>query len=278
MSSGSRTRQSLFLNRCQQAPVPRARLIDRLRVKSSESNAAYAKASDGRCRYKGQPRTGDIDSLSPYISTIADSSAANRDQFLRDLEDILYIPDFDLCCCKPPLLPTPEVCLRTAKEEVMWKTKRSHSFNSPHSVVKGQEEQFQATQLWDAMVAHLECNIGAGRRMRSFRWYQDCFHGSEAVDCLKTFFTKILRRTGVERQQLCILLGRFSSWGIIEAVTSRDQNTAFRECNLYRLTYQHFWRSEERDTKTNSLHRRSNSIPSLAPGDLVSSSRHVATT
>ena len=153
----------------------------------------------------------------------------------------------------------------------MWKTKRSHSFSPPHSVVKDQEEQtvqFEATQLWDAMVAHLERNISPGRRMRSFRWYQDCFHGSEAVDCLKVFFTKVLQRTGVERQQFCTLLGRFNSWGVIEAVTSRDQNSAFRESNLYRLTYQHFWRSEERDMKIKSL-RRSNSIPSLAPGDLA---------
>ena len=162
----------------------------------------------------------------------------------------------------------------------MWKTKRSHSCSSPHSVAKDQEEQqpvqFEATRLWDAMVAHLELSLSPGRRRRSFRWYQDCFHGSEAVDCLKAFFTKTLQRSGVERQQFCILLGRFNSWGVIEAVTSRDQNSAFKECNLYRLTYQHFWRSEERDTKTRSL-RRSNSIPSLAPGNLAVSCRHTHT-
>lgn len=271
--SSSRTRKSLFFNRCQQAPVPRTKLIDRLRVKFRESNATNTRrVSDSRCSYKKQPLTGDIDSLSPYTSAIAptDNSVAHRTQLLRDLEDILFLAAFDRCCSSLPHAPAPEECLRTAKEEGMWKTKRSHSFNSPHSVVKEQEDEsveFQATQLWDAMVVHLECKVGAGRRMRSFRWYQDCFHGSEAVDCLKTFFTKILHRTGVERQQLCTLLGRFNSWGIIEAVTSRDQNTAFRECNLYRLTYQHFWRSEERETKTKSLQRRSDSILSLAPGD-----------
>lgn len=265
----SSSRKSLFFNRCQQAPVPRNRIIDKVRVKLGETNTKK-KLSGSRWSDKRQLLTGDTDSLSSYTSSVAlaDSRVAQQSRFLCDLEVALSPgPAASDHCSSEQRVPAPQACPPTVNEENMWKTKRSHSLTSPHSVVKDHEEQqpvqFEATQLWDAMVAHLERNVSPGRRMRSFRWYQDCFHGSEAVDCLKVFFTKILQRTGVERQNICILLGRFNSWGVIEAVTSRDQNCTFRECNLYRLTYQHFWRSE--DTKTRSL-RRSHSIPSLAPG------------
>ena len=51
----------------------------------------------------------------------------------------------------------------------------------------------------------------------------------------------------MERDQVNTLLGRFMTWGVIDAVLGRDRHAPFRESCLYQLTFQHFWRQIDRD-------------------------------
>lgn len=243
-------------------------LIGKTRIKAKgvncpskqRSRSVYTKGAPG-----GENRCLLVDSESlTSTSTAQRSSPKDNSQISKDLSELLSLPTPALCSKKTK---RPSISSIGSSLYNMWKIKRSVSFTAPKRTATVEAEQrqnqFNATQLWDALVSHLEQNVNPGRRRRSFRWYENCFQGSEAIDCLKHFVEGVLERN-VERHQVFILLSRFTSWGVIEPVTSPDKNTSFKDSGLYRLTRQHFWRQDERE-KTNSL-RRSTSIPSMVAG------------
>ncbi len=101
------------------------------------------------------------------------------------------------------------------------------------------EQPFKATFLWERIISHLERTVKIGRHCIALRWYNNCFHGSKAVDCLKAYLTTILPRP-VKRAQAVILCGKLQETDVIQCVKKKQE---FREKGLYRFTHTHFWKT-----------------------------------
>ena len=245
-------------------PEIRTGIIGKIRIKAKSVNCPNKQTPSTLC--SGAKVDSETRCLldSESLGSVATRTCSDNSQFLKDLNDLLSLPIQTPCSKK-----TRKSSLTSISSGIynMWKVKRSTSFTTSTRISEEEpaKHQFSATQLWDALVCHLESNVNPGRRRRSFRWYDDCFQGSEAVDCLKHFIEEALGRN-IERQQILTLLSRFASWGVIEPITSPDKNMTFKDSSLYRLTKQHFWRQDE---KTHTL-KRSASIPSMVVADTVS--------
>ena len=102
-------------------------------------------------------------------------------------------------------------------------------------------DPFGATLLWERIVAHLERTLRTGRHTIGLRSYDNCFHGSKAVDALVSYLNTILPKT-VQRAQAVVLCEKLLDTGVIESVKGKRE---FREKGLYRFTFNHFWDSSQ---------------------------------
>ena len=104
---------------------------------------------------------------------------------------------------------------------------------------------FQATQLWEKIVMHLERSVKSRRRIRKLRTFEDCFPGSKAVECLTDYLNTILPKT-IKRSQVQTLCQKLLLTGVIEDAKNKEK-TVFHEGRLYRFTGFHFWEAESPD-------------------------------
>ena len=131
------------------------------------------------------------------------------------------------------------------------------SFRFRHAHIDGQLKEWLVNLQAPLLVVVVQ------REQRYFCWCHNCFHDSQAVDCLKMLFIKIVHHIGLEMIQI-------SSTGCSVPLSKRrlefrTQLSVSSAISTDRPTYQHFCPSEERETNTKSLHRRSDSIQATTP-------------
>ena len=100
-------------------------------------------------------------------------------------------------------------------------------------------EGFQATLLWERIVAHLERTVKCGRHTYALRSYENCFQGHKAVDCLMDYMNSVLPKS-VKKSQARLLGQKLLLTKVIEDARKKEK-TVFRESRLYRFTGIHFW-------------------------------------
>lgn len=98
-------------------------------------------------------------------------------------------------------------------------------------------DPFKATMIWEKIVIHLERTVKSGRHTLGLRTFDNCFHGSKAVDSLVVYLNTILPKT-IKRNQAIVLCEKLLETGVIEQVKEKQE---FREKGLYRFTHSHFW-------------------------------------
>ena len=98
-------------------------------------------------------------------------------------------------------------------------------------------DPFRATMLWEKIVIHLERTVKSGRHTLGLRTFDNCFHGSKAVDSLVVYLNTILPKT-IKRNQAIVLCEKLLETGVIQQVKEKQE---FREKGLYRFTHSHFW-------------------------------------
>ncbi len=111
------------------------------------------------------------------------------------------------------------------------------------------EQPFQATCLWERIVAHLERTVKTGRHIIALRSHENCFHGSKAVDCLVPYLNTILPKP-VKRAQVLVLCTKLFETGVIASVKEKPE---FREKGLYRFTHSHFWTTPPTSSDSDEL-------------------------
>ncbi len=117
------------------------------------------------------------------------------------------------------------------------------------SMSGGMSEPFQATLLWERIVAHMERTVKTGRHIIALRSHDNCFHGSKAVDCLVPYLNTILPKP-VKRTQALVLCTKLFETGVIASVKEKP---GFREKGLYRFTRNHFWTTPPTSSDSDEL-------------------------
>lgn len=98
-------------------------------------------------------------------------------------------------------------------------------------------DPFQATLLWEKIVLHLERTVKSSRHTLGLRTFENCFHGSKAVDCLVLYLNTILPKT-IQRSQAVVLCQKLLESGVMQQIKGKKE---FCEKGLHRFTYNHFW-------------------------------------
>lgn len=98
----------------------------------------------------------------------------------------------------------------------------------------------QAIQLWNNIASYLKKNINSGRRQPplKFKYYSNCFFGSEIVNCLRVYLGR-----DVAESSLYVLSAKLLHAGVIERVDERPGGVggggegmlSFKESALYQF-------------------------------------------
>ena len=90
----------------------------------------------------------------------------------------------------------------------------------------------QALQLWNSILAYLKNNINCSRRQYKFKYYSNCFFGSEVINCLKAYLGR-----DIAESSLHVLSDKLLHAGVIERVIegSRKGILSFNASALYQF-------------------------------------------
>ena len=115
--------------------------------------------------------------------------------------------------------------------------------NEPRSILAGSADRSvsKATQLWRELVLHLHQEMVTQKKypLVTFRYYDDCFFGSELIDCMVPFLREHSRQA-ISRSHILTVCHRL----LISSVMINVQvpsNTLFQELNLYRFPNRPSW-------------------------------------
>lgn len=97
-----------------------------------------------------------------------------------------------------------------------------------HSVTR------QAVDVWDGIIYHLKKHIVSGRRQPPlrFKYYRNCFFGSEVMTCLKTCIGHSIK----DEKSFLILCNKLVQSGVIEGIEESRGKLLFKSTELYRFT------------------------------------------
>lgn len=128
----------------------------------------------------------------------------------------------------------------------------------PRSILVGAKRSARpvskATQLWRELVLHLHQEIVAKEKypLITFRYYDDCFFGSELIDCMVPFLRRHCSNQAISRGHILTVCHRLLLSGVMINVQV-PSNTLFQELSLYRFPNRPSWTESESQVSRQSV-------------------------
>lgn len=115
----------------------------------------------------------------------------------------------------------------------------------------------QALQLWNCILVYLKTNINCSRRQHRFKYYSNCFFGSEVIACLKGYLGR-----DVAESSLRVLSDKLVHAGVIVSVNEGggERILSFNPSALYQFKSTEKSNDQKTATAQVSIHVKQNLI------------------